>query len=114
MTGTPAPPMNTVATRAESEDSSAVDCLARQRELVHAAEELMRRLPLRAVNSIDLLRLGSTCLILAAEHAFGERDQRQAARLWKQCDAGEQQNRTGTYQALRHGFIKKPEYGLSF
>jgi hypothetical protein len=105
-----ASPMSTVPTRAESEESSPVDCLARQRELVHATEELMRRLPLRACNTVDLLRLGSTCLGIAAQNAFSERDARQAVRMWKQCDAGEQQIRTGTYQALRNGFIKNRDY----
>jgi hypothetical protein len=106
--------VNTIPTRAEASESSPVDCLAKQRELVRSAEELMRRLPLRAVNISDLLRLGSTCLAIAAENAFGERDAGQAVRMWKQCDAGEQQIRRGTYHALRNGFITNRQYDALF
>ena len=106
--------MTTVATHAEFEEASPVECLARQRSLVRAAQELMRRLPLRAQNSVDLLRLGVTCLNIAAEQAFGDRDPRQAIRLWTQCEAGEKQIRSATYHALRNGFIKNADYDALF
>ncbi len=106
--------MTTVGTRAESEESTPVECLAGQRALVHAAQELMRRLPLRAHNSVDLLRLGATCVSIAAEQAFGERDTSVAIRLWTQCEAGERQIRAATYHALRNGFIKNRDYDELF
>ena len=106
--------MTTVATRAESDESPQVECLRSQRALETAAGELMRRLPLRAENLADLLRLGSSCLIIAAEQAFGERDPRKAIQLWAQCDAGERQIRSGTYHALRNGFIKNRDYDALF
>jgi hypothetical protein len=109
--------MTTTATHAESVESdatSAAECLALQRGLVHAALELMRRLPLTAHNSVDLLRLGATCISIAAEQAFGERDERRAVHLWAQCDAGERQVRSATYHALRNNFIKNRLYDELF
>jgi hypothetical protein len=106
--------VTTQPTRAETEEASPVECLAGHRHLVESARELMRRLPLRAQNSIDLLRLGATCITLAAEQAFGERDERRAAYLWAQCDAGEQQIRRATYHALRNGYIRNRDYDALF
>jgi hypothetical protein len=106
--------MNTVATRAESYQSTPVECLTAQRQLVQLALDLMRRLPLRAENHGDLLRLGATCLSLAAEQAFGEHDDRKAVVLWAQCDAGERQIRSATYHVLRNGFIRNRDYDQIF
>jgi hypothetical protein len=106
--------MITVATRAESEQAIPIACLAGQRSLTRAAQELIQRLPLRAENMIDLLRLGTTCLSIAAEQAFGERDARQAVLLWSQCEAGEKQIRSAIYHALRNGFIKNRDYDELF
>jgi hypothetical protein len=106
--------MNTVATRAEMIDSQPVDCLAAQRRLAHAAGELMRRLPLRAENAIDLLRLGAACVAMAAEQAFGARTEREAVVGWTQCELGERQIRAATYRALRAGFIRNRDYDAMF
>ena len=107
--------MLTVMTRAEELDAShAVECLAAHRRLAQAAHEVMRRLPLAAENQSDLLRLGASCVQIAAEQAFGSRGERDAILRWGECEIGEKQIRKATYHALRNGFIKNRDYDELF
>ena len=110
--------MITVATRAEGVDSAATsqpaDCLSAQRRMARAALELMAHLPPRAQHLTDLLRLGASCVQLAAEQAFTARHERDAMRGWDECELGERQIRSATYQALRGGFIKSRDYDQVF
>jgi len=110
--------MITVATRAEGVDSAAssqpADCLAAQRALAEAALQLLHALPPRNDHLADLLRLGASCIQLAADQAFIARHERDAVRAWGECEAGERQIRRATYHALRCGFIRSRDYDQLF
>jgi hypothetical protein len=110
--------MITQATRAEVDDrgktSQAIDVLAAQRHMARMALELMRRLPSRAEELKDLLRLGASCIQIASEHAFGARNEHEAIRAWNECELGVRQIRSSTYRALRRGFITSQVYDQVF
>ena len=89
------------------------DCFKTQQALVHAANELSRRLQ-NVHPEADLLRLGAMCIRLGAEQALQARDPQQAMRSWRECGLGERQIRVITYHALRDGCIDKKTYDRMF
>jgi hypothetical protein len=88
-------------------------CFAVHRELTIIASELARRLG-AGFDDSDLLRLGASCVDIAAQHALAARDEREAIRSWAQCELGDRQIRAATYRALASGRIDNPEYDRTF
>jgi hypothetical protein len=89
------------------------DCFKTQQALIHAANELARRLH-NVHPEADLLRLGAMCVKLGAEQALQARDPQLAMRGWRECGLGEKQIRLITYRALRDGCIGKSTYDAMF
>lgn len=86
------------------------DCFAAHRTLSETAGALSRRLHGRDEDASDLLRLGATCIRLAAESALAAGSEREAIYRWRQCGLGDTQIRAATYRALRRGFIDTATY----
>jgi hypothetical protein len=90
------------------------NCFSAHRALVERAGVLSRRLSSDAVDESDLLRLGATCVDLAAQQALGAGSDRDAIRSWLQCERGERQIRSATFRALHNRRIPVEEYDLTF
>jgi len=86
------------------------DCFAAHRTLSDHAGALSRRLHGRDDDASDLLRLGATCIRLAAERALAAGSEREAIHGWRQCGLGDHQIRAATYRALRGGLIDTATY----
>jgi len=109
--------MITVPTRAESPDNAAskeLRCLSEHRRLAEAALTLGNRLPRHADELLSRFRLAVSCIQIAAEQAFGARQERDAINRWSEVELGEKQIRGATFEALRKGFIDNHEYDELF
>jgi hypothetical protein len=111
--------MTNLVTKAEtiSDDEPTrpmVDCFVAHRVLVEHAAGLSRRLERAATDESDLLRLGATCVRIAAEQALAAPDERRAIRAWNECERGERQIRSATYHAFRKGRLDRPAYDQTF
>jgi hypothetical protein len=89
------------------------DCFAAQRALCSAAAFLSSKLG-RSCGDADLLRLGSTCLSVAARAALAAHSEREALRSWRQCALAERQIRCATAHALATGYISNVTYDEIF
>jgi hypothetical protein len=89
-------------------------CFAVHRSLAEHAQQLARRLATRSPDAADQLRLGSSCVDIAAQQALAAREERDAIYGWSQCSLGERQIRRATYQALRGGHIETRDYDSTF
>jgi hypothetical protein len=88
-------------------------CFQRHRALVDAAMSLYRRL-MTVHPDADLLRLGASCMRIAAHNALQSLDVRQTLRDWRECSLAERQIRLATYRALRDGVIDAKRYDEMF
>jgi hypothetical protein len=84
-------------------------CFGLHRQLADAAVSLSRRLQ-SVHEDADLLRLGASCIHIAAQEALQASDPRQMLRSWRECALAEQQIRIATYRALRDGCIETRVY----
>jgi hypothetical protein len=90
------------------------DTLNLHRALALEARALARTLicPLPSVR--DALRLGAACVELGTSRAAGARDDRDAARGWRDCDGGDKQIRLAVYEALAKGGIASETFDKIF
>jgi hypothetical protein len=91
-----------------------VNCFAAHRALVDRAALMARHLASSSEDEADLLRLGATCVQIAAEQAVGARNDHEAIRAWSQCELGERQIRVATCAALRKKRIHTLDYDRTF
>lgn len=84
-------------------------CFAAHRKLSEAAAVLARRLATTHEDA-DLLRLGASCMHIAAQAALQSNDSRQTLRSWRECALAERQIRLATFSALRVGCIDNRTY----
>jgi hypothetical protein len=90
------------------------DCFAAQRRLFEAAHALARRVGRASEEDADLLRMGGSCVRIAAERAIASRVERDAIAAWRECELGERQIRLATYRAMRRGCIGTTDYDALF
>lgn len=90
------------------------NCFQRHRELLEEALELERRMTGHADS--DLLRMGTTCMRIAAHAALqtSSTDPRQALQSWRDCALAERQIRLATFHMLRDRCIDKGRYDRVF
>lgn len=88
-------------------------CYQRHRELALAAQRLHRELASRHGDA-DLLRLGATCMSVAARNAIESHDDYRTLRSWRECALAERQIRMATFRALRAGCIDNRRYDRMF
>lgn len=88
-------------------------CFGLHRQLADVAASLSRQLQ-NLHEDADLLRLGASCIRIAAQEALQASDPRQTLRSWRECALAEQQIRIATYRALRDGCIDKHVYDELF
>src|SRR5205823_5175433 len=85
------------------------DCFAVHRKLAGSAILLARRLGSWGQEA-DQLRLGASCVQIAAERALAAHSEREAILGWSECELGDRQIRGATYRALAAGQIGNGEY----
>lgn len=95
------------------EINALASCFAAHRRLFEAASTLSRRLA-GVHDDADLLRLGGSCMRIAAHDALQARDPRQTLRSWRECALAERQVRLATFHALRDGCIEADVYDQIF
>lgn len=89
------------------------DCFAAHAELVEQVQWLAARMGAN-VREAMALRLGASCIGIAAQRALAARDEREAILSWRECDLGERHIRSATYFAFAHGHIQKRDYDDTF
>ncbi len=89
------------------------DCFAVHKKLAGSAILLARRLGSWG-HEADQLRLGASCIQIAAERALAAHSEREAILGWSECELGDRQIRGATYRALALGRIGNGEYDETF